>query len=215
MGRQHSRIMPADLFNGATRGVSGGVDRMTPPELGGVRTVTEEEVAQTFNPTDSRNARLDVRRTTAAQRGVEQTRPRIVRLSHQATANAAGIATLKLGGPQQGFVREIMRVSVGPVDFTALTTLVTTFGVTVGFGPPVGSLGGSALGAQGAVFDAQHVIDWALRYPYVNDFSRNEATLEPGDDLFVIVNGLTAGTIITGGGQAIETAQSVGEDYGL
>lgn len=201
--------MNNDLFPRHQSSVTGGSRRPTMASVGGGprpnRAGRADRDAAALLEHD-REPYFDEQRSAAIERYYEERFGRKVRLLGSAVAGASGFSWLNLQGPSDGYVWNVRRLNVGPIDYT---TLPYTTGVTV-----IAVVGGQQAPPAGSV-SADQVASVSTGWPAEATWGPGELTLEGGDYLWVGVAGLAQGTQITAGGQAQMTAVHTGEVYGL
>lgn len=181
-------------------------NRPTPVELGGQTAYSERAAADLIAP--SRTPTENYRLTQALQRLREQNYPRAVHLAGVGTATTATPLVIGLGGPKLGFTWNLRRVTVGPHDYAAGSFPAGVFVILV-------AVGQAAPGSAYPSDTAREVISTTAMYPAEGTWGRGEVTLEGGEELRLIVTGLTTGVMVSAGGQAQETAAGQYETYAL
>lgn len=149
----------------------------------------------------------DPRLSGALERLVDSRRGRVVKLQGTVTAVAGAVAVIELGGPPPGFVWSLRRLNVGPSDYIAgnwPTSAITVMAAT----------GQAAPGTAYPTNSALQVLSVTTSFPAEATWSEAEATLLAGEKLFILTSGLAAGYLLTAGGQAVEVAAAMGEQYG-
>ncbi|HSN12146.1 MAG TPA: hypothetical protein VLS51_08570 [Propionibacteriaceae bacterium] len=186
-----------DRFPTPYRTTYGTDERPTPPGMGGAapRFAPSRVPIGGGGPTDRGQA--------AAMRAAQDRLTRAVPIQASGTVPASGPLVLDAGGPDAGYVWDLKRLMVGPVDYTALpyATGVTVLAFLRGQGDTHGN-------------SATHMLSWTKAWPAQGTWGRHEAHLEHGDRVQVVVLGLAAGTVVTVGGSVEQTASDVALVWG-
>jgi hypothetical protein len=197
---------PADTFPAPYEDSYSTDEEQTPVSMGGgVRTLGPLDTAAARGLHASRGDRYDERLSAGLRRKIEGSRDRIVELHGSGTAVANTPLVITCGGPHQGFVWELKRLNVGPVDYSAGSFPNVTNVILIKSSQSTGSVADSA----------GQVISTTTLYPSEGTWGREECTVLAGEYLRVIVVGLSAGVVVTIGGQAIENAAAAPETYGF
>lgn len=178
-------------------------ERPTPASMGGGQADSDLSAALRLQRRPGNG--FDERLSAGLRRRIEQSRDRLVPLRGTGTAVGGQPLVIGAGGPKQGYVWELKRFNVGPVDYSAgsFPTGVTVILVIAGQ-------------ETGAVADsAGQVVSMTTSYPAEGTWSREEANLLAGEYLRCIITGLSTGVVVTIGGQAVENAATAPETYGF
>ena len=171
---------------------SGDTDQHpTPPGMGGASPITVPYVAPR-----GVGAPID-RGAAAAERARQDRLTRTVPVIGSGVVPVSGPAVIDCGGPNQGYAWDLKRLMVGPVD---LTVLPWASGVTTLL---------FLRGQNAADTSASNALSTTQAWPAQGTWSRHEAHLEFGQRVVAVVLGLTAGTVVTVGGAAEQTATDV------